>query len=46
MCQGYAGGQHLALVGVFIPDLNDGIERIIRLADDPAPGLAVHWRIS
>lgn len=46
MCRGHAGGQGLALVSAFIPDLNDGMERIIRLADDPAPGLAAHWRIS
>lgn len=41
-----AGVRGQALLCIFIHDLNDGIERIIRLADDTTLGLAAHWRIS
>lgn len=41
-----AGVQGLVLLSIFIHDQNDGIERIMRFADDTVLGAAVHQRVS
>lgn len=47
---GFAGDtaevRGLALLSIFIHDQNDGIERIMRFADDTVLGVAVHRRTS